>query len=336
MISSLHSLHLGYAIFFRIQWGLDILKEEAEKKRIVMEERTSIETHHKTLIVIVITALHTIAIILIFFVLVQDFADTKTRSDIAQVLSQSPHEDAQVLFFNEPGSTAQMMDRFIFNEDPALQKVQSMADQTEAAQEPTSPQEDTGEDSSPAAEEIPESITPAIAERPFALPELEAAKPIAKPKKKRKTGNEISGNLTLGDIARGFIKSMHQEKGANPGTMIDSQELARQRYGTRVYTLLRHSYHATRVPTHLYNDISTGAVLVLTIKKDGTLANVELQHPNKTLDLREIESLLAKAAKTAGLYPPIPQQFNVDTITLSFPLGISCSRGVHLYDFGFR
>lgn len=299
-----------------------------------MEERTSIEHHHKTLIVIVITALHTIAIILIFFVLVQDFTDSRTRSDIAQVLSQSPHEDAQVLFFNEPGSTAQTVDQLNFDQDPALQKVQAVAEPISSglAQE-TAPesQSQIDEETSTSAQMQEEPITE-IPERPFALPEFEVAQPISKPTKKRKSLNGVPGNLTMGDIARGFIKSMHQEKGANPGTVIDSDQLARQRYGTRVWTLLRHSYQATRVPTHLFKNLSTDAVLVLTIKKDGTLAQVELQHPNKTHDLREIESILAKAAKTAGLYPPVPQQFNVDTITLSFPLGIRCHEGVHMYD----
>ncbi len=299
-----------------------------------MEDRTPIEHHHKQLTVIVVTALHTIVLILIFFVLVQDFADMQQRSDIAQVLSQSPHEDARVLFFNEPGSAAQVIDQPMLDQDPALQKTATVAEQmsSQAAQEPATAGEETSEESATATEEISESSASEIPERPFALPEFEVSKQVPKPKKKKKNLDGVPGNLTLGDIARGFIKSIHQEKGANPGTVLDSDQLARQRYGTRVWTLLRHSYQAPRMPTHLFNNLSTDAVLVLTIKKDGSLANIELQHRNKTHDLKEIESILAKAAKTAGLYPPIPQQFNVDTITLSFPLGIRCHEGVHMYD----
>jgi hypothetical protein len=142
------------------------------------------------------------------------------------------------------------------------------------------------------------------------------------------------GNITMADIAKGFLKSMAQESGGQP-TSLNAEQLARQRYGTRVFSLLRQSNLAYRTPTRLYEDVNTYGTFVLTIGKDGALISAELQHPKKSIDLNEIERTLVNLARKSGLFPPIPKQFNVDTITLSYPLGIRGHAGTHEFQFSF-
>lgn len=293
-----------------------------------MQEYSSMEQSHKTLTVIIVTIAHTAFLLLIFFVLIQELQDSRHLEDFAKILSQSPHEQAQVLFLNEPGTGAQLEDQKQYTQPGLAHEVQEIDSASQSSED-----EKIIDDTKTGSEQL-EVIESAIPERmQAALASAEQEQLVAVKKKKRKKVEGTIGDVTMGQIAQGFLKSLQQQAGHNPGTTIDAEQLARQRYGTRVWTLLSNSYRATKMPTHLLGDITTQAIIVLTIKKDGTLLNIEMQHPNKSHDLREIESIILKAAKTAGLFPPIPNQFNVDTITLSFPLGIKGHQGVHVYDF---
>jgi hypothetical protein len=298
---------------------------------------TSLSARAKLLIISGSLLVHLLLLLLLFIAITGEnpFDSSRHLDALATILAQSPQEteDATVIFYDEPAQQAM----------GSTMSSEPMSAQTDAPFDAYAKKEEVTVQEKTAAESIPETAHDseqatkllAAAELPETLHianDRDTRTPPATQQQKPGTaGASGIGNITLAEIAKGFLKSMAQESGGKP-TSLNAEELARQRYGTRVWSLLRQSYNAYKSPTQLLNDIHTHAVLVLNIDKTGKIISAELQHPKKTLDIIQIERSLLQAVYKAGLFPPIPKQFDVDTITLSYPLGIRGHEGTHMYD----
>lgn len=312
----------------------------------------SISRRRKTVILIIAIVVHLFFLLLIFAALMSDeqsWLNPRHLFEQAQILPQSPQTspEASVIFHDDPVGTrgepsvaeeaaedkaqpiaeAQQMDQSVKQESPPLEKPATPIVAEVAAAQPE-PQELIQKILSQAQKaEAAENSTnrPEQPEAPMAP---------TRPRSRPQSAGTSSG-LTLGDITRGFLKSVQQEHGRSPQAT-DSENIARQRYSTRVWSILKQSYRAHRSPTYLLSDLSTQATLTIQLNKEGQLLQIKLEHPNKTHDLYEVEQIIINAAKKAGLYPPIPPTFNANTITLSYPLMISVKEGVHVYDFVYQ
>ncbi len=321
----------------------------------------SLSNRRKSSILIISILVHILLMLLIFAGLMSDensWYNPRRLFEPATVLPQSPitSPQATVIFQDNPQGTPGEPEPF--QPAPAAQTqipsppMEEPVETTEPTQEPAtqlaSAQELAGED---AAQEKPQEVA-ASEERSSELEEksLDAALSVAHEVEQKAPAAKSSARthhapqklampgtqgLSIGDITRGFLQSQQQEHGRTPQGL-DGESLARQRYSTRVWSILKNAYRAHRAPTYLLSDLSTQANLVLQLNKRGQLISISLEHPNKTHDLYEVEQLIVRAAKKAGLYPPIPPTFKADTITLSYPLMISIKEGVHTYDFIYQ
>ncbi|MFI5332644.1 MAG: hypothetical protein ACHQVS_00925 [Candidatus Babeliales bacterium] len=316
---------------------------------------TALSSRKKALIISGSLLIHLLLLILMFIAITGEnpFNSSRHLDELANILAQSPmeSEDATVIFYDEP--TLQEMGASVSNE-PVSATADAPFDPYAKAEDAQKKEEVVDESVSQDAvrilrqaqdereiESIEKNKTRTLEEEKILTAENnksvrgEPDEPYrtvteTTPAQQERASSGI-GNITMADIAKGFLKSMAQESGGKP-TSLNAEQLARQRYGTRVWSLLRQSYNAYKSPTQLLDDIHTHAVFVLTIDKVGKLVSAELQHPKKTLDIIQIERSLLNAVYKAGLFPPIPKQFDVDTITLSYPLGIRGHAGTHMYD----
>lgn len=309
---------------------------------------TALSSRKKALIISGSLLIHILLLILMFIAITGEnpFDSSRHLDELATILAQSPQEseDATVVFYDEPAqqqmgsmvSTEPMsaqadtpFDAYAKEEEKSadqstIQETKTLSAELTTAQldDDVHPNLDQGDkrDTQVQEEQKPEKI-------------ITAHQPPTPPAQQKPGAQSASGigNITMADIAKGFLKSMAQESGGKP-TSLNAEQLARQRYGTRVWSILRQSYNAYKSPTQLLNDIQTHATFVLSIDKAGKIISAELQHPKKTLDIIQIERSLLNAVYKAGLFPPIPKQFDVDTITLSYPLGIRGHEGTHMYD----
>lgn len=316
---------------------------------------TSISPRKKLLIISGSLLIHLLVLILMFIAITGEnpFDSSRHIDEIATILAQSPmeSEEATVIFYDTPSS--QEMGGDMRNEPMSMQadtpfdayaesekisqEIQNISSATEqliTEQEDISPvRPELAQNSALSApgSEREKQIADAVQNKKLASSEKVQTDKITSEQKIKNAASSGIGNITMADIAKGFLKSMAQESGGKP-TSLNAEQLARQRYGTRVWSILRQSYNAYRSPTQLLNDIHTHAVFVLTIDKTGKIITAELQHPQKSLDIIQIERSLLQAVYKAGLFPPIPKQFDVNTITLSYPLGIKGHEGTHMYD----
>lgn len=141
---------------------------------------------------------------------------------------------------------------------------------------------------------------------------------------------------TLKNLTQGYLQSKHNERGAMPNSALDMKQLTRQRYTTRVWTMLKNSFRSHAQVIHINTNVKTRAVLSITLGKDGSLLNMLLKHTKRTNNIQQIEKTLLTAAKTTGLYPPIPNEFDSQTITLNFPLAIDAKAGFHKYELFYN
>lgn len=312
---------------------------------------TALSSRKKALIISGSLLIHLLLLILMFIAITGEnpFDSSRHLDELATILAQSPmeSEDATVIFYDEPAQ--QQMGSMVstepmsaqadtpFDPYPQAREAQQKEEETTSSKEATldTPEHQESELTTTHEEQTAINIEQE-SQRVSAIPEEPKPQRAPSPQQKRapsqaSTTTSGIGNITMADIAKGFLKSMAQESGGKP-TSLNAEQLARQRYGTRVWSLLRQSYNAYKSPTQLLDDIHTHAVFVLTIDKVGKLVSAELQHPKKTLDIIQIERSLLNAVYKAGLFPPIPKQFDVDTITFSYPLGIRGHAGTHMYD----
>jgi outer membrane biosynthesis protein TonB len=251
----------------------------------------------------------------------------------SMVLSQAPEtNNAQVILRDEP--TPQ--------ESPSQpQPVTQPAGEhgTEAVTEPQEMPESKQEEPSESQEKLATAPLPAREHIPLAPDGTQPAEQPeqAQPKKKRKKKKGPQGPpITLAQLTQGFLQSVQREHGAVPQAM-DSMEMARHAYGTKVWRILSQSVNARQKALNLFHDFRAQMVVIMTISKDGTLRNLSFEYPAHTpQEIAHFEELLRTAAYSTGLYPPIPTQFKVDMITLRFPVGVNGNQGLHPYQLMYH
>jgi len=135
---------------------------------------------------------------------------------------------------------------------------------------------------------------------------------------------------SLADIAQGFIKSMHHERGTDKYEQ-DTKKMSEQIYASKIFNMLSQAFKTESETLFSPRAISTKALLIISIEKDGRLAHIELQHPRKTPELQNMEQLFITTAHKVGLFPPLPQSFNADRATFSLYIKIDLEKGMGRY-----
>ncbi len=139
----------------------------------------------------------------------------------------------------------------------------------------------------------------------------------------------------LGSLAQGFVKSMQKEQCTKPTIQTTIDDMTRQRYTAKVYKMIHRAVNVRKRMLHLSDNLSTQAVLSITLDKKGVVRDVRIEHPHKTNNLRTIEQELCEATRSAGLYPPVPAIFNVEVLTLRFSINMECNEGFHSYHLSY-
>lgn len=152
---------------------------------------------------------------------------------------------------------------------------------------------------------------------------------------------------SFADLARGFIEHMNEENAPEGDGMSSQaraeatvQRIIHDNYHAKVYGLIKQAVNAERPQLYVHNTTQEQSTLQLQIARNGKLLAVRILHPcqeNRAVlgtighDLYSIEETLNRIAKSVGLYPPIPAAYKEDTITISFPFGISTQQGFYSY-----
>jgi len=143
--------------------------------------------------------------------------------------------------------------------------------------------------------------------------------------------------LSLGKITQGLLKSMQQEEGLNvaPHTT-DMNRIITHQYATKVWNLIKNCFKCYENKLHLARALDTPAYLVITLKQSGELVDIHLEANEQSHALKQIENLIVKHAKQAGLFPPLPTIFNAPEKKFTFPLHIKGAEGCHSYRMGYE
>lgn len=286
----------------------------------------------QTITIILSTLLH--AIILFLLLTFSYFHRDAILDPMQPTAPQETEKQATVLFKNPALQAAQPKHQ--------PQTTQAAAPITQPTQQ-ESVKTDTREEISP-AQQAPSVSEPL--ETPTTLPtETIADSPTRRYRAKRRTGRKKpkTAPLNLSDITKSFIKNMYQDQAAQEGATAaqrtshkaaqDAKDMAYAAYKRKVYKVLRESVVATCFDRSCRASIDGQeiATLSLTIRKDGSLDTVKLHYTNYSQIIDQVEQLLCEAARKAGLYPPIPHQFESDVVTLPFLVTITIRKGSYIY-----
>ncbi|HZW60595.1 MAG TPA: hypothetical protein VFF04_00035 [Candidatus Babeliales bacterium] len=287
----------------------------------------------RTLLLIVSISLHIFVLMLLFLVYEQPEGLKellRPRIHEATVLSQAPNPGPQVIFDNEPEQSAQTPP----TSSIAAPSSQAMEQLTQLIE--NEPQEETlSEDQAPTSLAQPIEL---IENTQSDLPAHVTEQPKKSKSKKRnaaQTGpakQKQQAAAALRQIAQGFMQSVRQDQGNVPKIQEDLDLLALQRFSTKVFTSIKQTVNSQQNLLHLDTPLHTEVTLLVTIDRKGRLIDFVLEHPFKNDQLRQIEQLLHRAVRAAGLYPPVPQSIKSDPITLRFQLKINGSQGFHRYE----
>lgn len=135
---------------------------------------------------------------------------------------------------------------------------------------------------------------------------------------------------------QGAIKSKRAGEGAILQCKLDAQEMATHAYTTKIWRTLRDATFALDDYFNLDHNLNTSGIITLTIDKKGKILDLTLQHSQKDRTIENIESLLQKAAFSTGLYPKIPKNINLDTMTFSTPVSINFTKGKNKCVLNYR
>jgi outer membrane biosynthesis protein TonB len=315
-----------------------------------MESYSPTKHRHSFFIIIVSLLLHVLVLFLLFAY--QQYQESRALSAIHP--EEIAPAAAQVIYQNQPEPEPIQSPQAPVQPQPRSLESLSQPQQEEAPQEPiaTAPEwtEPSADQPSPAADHeqaaqpaIPTPTT--LSKTPTTLQQedavlassiVQAAAPQSPKKqrsgKKRKVTAQAAA--ALGALAHGFAKNIEREGGAAPAAsspQASLDDMTRQRYIKKVYSLIYQSVNARQRMVHLGRNIMTDAVLVVSIDKKGVLRDVRLEHPYKDEDIRVIERELCDGARAAGLYPPVPASFNTEVYTLRFGINIRCHEGFRSY-----
>jgi hypothetical protein len=308
-----------------------------------MECYCSCKNPHTVTIVLLAILLHSIVLIVLF--VHQQYQDAHQKAHNAHVLPQGPGEQAQVLFQNAPeDNAAPSQGAPVAGPHVSAAPVMTAMQQAEVVEEAAAPSSaDNGD-----RQEVVEDFEPPLSATQFyqdATSTAQSPVPVVQHNtstgKRRKAGysgrKKVSAQAAaaLGSLAQGFAKSMQMERAQTPPVQATIDDMTRRRYTSKVYSMIQRSVNVRKQMLHLAGAVHTDAVLSITIDKKGVVHDVHLDHPNKTHDLSIVEQELCIAAKSAGLYPPVPASFNMDPFTLRFFIRIICHQGFHSYHLSY-
>ncbi len=160
--------------------------------------------------------------------------------------------------------------------------------------------------------------------------------------------------LTLADLAHSYMNQVRndtqtkynydpQRKSGTTGrgmpgvyspasSSCTGKELALQMYATKVFTMMQQSAHALSSLIYANSDFTEHSLLEITIDHTGKLERVALNPP---INEKDVELAVQKIVERVGLFPPIPKHFNMDSITLTFPLNIQGAKGFGRYSLSY-
>lgn len=153
----------------------------------------------------------------------------------------------------------------------------------------------------------------------------QAAKKIVRKMAQRKPLTPAQAQA-LSKFAQGFMQSMNAELGGKPSD--DLAKLATQRYTTKIWNYLKQTFNAEKNLMVLSKNVDTYIVLKITLNKQGKLIDTACDGPQRTQDVVKFEDALLTAVRRTGLFPPMPDSFKKEEMTVVIPIRIKLAQGI--------
>ncbi len=268
----------------------------------------------------------------------------KHLEDNSMILSQSPYDQgAPVIFADEPEphetpveqppmppasqeETSEPLQQAMVQEQPHVQE--------QAAQTEPLPQRETSllQESQAAAPEEKQAVSQEIEPRTITeTTQQEALNKTEQQPRRRRRRRRAEGEprVTMAQLAKGFLKSMEQERGLTEVHEKDMHNLAQHIYATKVWNHFKSVINAERIRPNNQKYLNVYTTITIVLGQKGELLGFKFQHypSDSEREVCELEGLFAHALKRSGLFPPIPKQFDVDSITLHASLSVQLPPG---------
>lgn len=144
-----------------------------------------------------------------------------------------------------------------------------------------------------------------------------------KPGNSLRSASPIKKQLTLADLAEGFINTLNKggqdwlDRDGDDSIRPDFQELKYLSYTRKVVWYMQNEWRATQDKLNIQLMHEYILSLIITFLKDGSVGNIRVVQESGCPLLDEF---LIRGIRNAGPYPPLPQHFNSDSFDL--PLNI--------------
>jgi hypothetical protein len=144
---------------------------------------------------------------------------------------------------------------------------------------------------------------------------------------------QVNIPTTFGQLAQGLLHSAATANSVRLAALpTENKFMLLQQYKAKAWSWLRQSFYGHQRLFHISRSLETKVPLVMTIAKDGTFLDIHFACHEKSQELKEVESILLRTARLAGLFPPIPRALDVAHITMSLDFGVFVKEGFHTYD----
>ncbi|MGE0207146.1 MAG: TonB C-terminal domain-containing protein [Candidatus Babeliales bacterium] len=258
---------------------------------------------------------------------------------LAQLKSRASHFGAPIIFHKEPELAPQEAD------DQAQQEHQTSNQETEhqtqAHEEPIKEQEQKQPETQEQrvlpekAKALPKNtVSVAESQNIVKPPVKKPAQPPAVRKKltpqapstQTRTAAPIKKQITLADLAEGFINTLNRggkdwlDRDGDPNKRPDLEEMKYLSYTRKVIWYMQNEWRATQ--SKLKIDLLQNYILsvVITFLKDGSVGNIKVVNASGN---QALDDFLIRGIRKASPYPKLPAHFNSDTFDL--PLNIHSS-----------
>lgn len=152
-------------------------------------------------------------------------------------------------------------------------------------------------------------------------------KKIAPPKQKTvrmaSAAKQATRQLTLADLAQGFLESLHHEgdddfkRDGDTTLRPDLSDLKYQSYVKKLLWYMQHEWKANQSKLKVHPEQNLVLCLMVTIAKDGSITGI---HIAKSSGSTELDTYLINGINKASPYPPLPDHFKKDSFDL--PLSV--------------
>lgn len=273
----------------------------------------------------------------------------KTLEYDSTILSQSPYDQGATVLFadddpqepalqkniQQPSPSATELEEETVEEVPPTPQPEALTSPSESETPPVTMPDISSmlqEPQTAIQEEQKVEVSPQeAAAQPTQTREFQESSEQRPRKRRRRKRSSQTPAITMAQLAKGFLKSMEQERGASTVPEHDMQKLAQHIYATKVWKHFKSVINAERLRPHNHTMLSLYSIVTVTIAHDGTLTDFRFGHSRDTSgashDAYELEELFKKALKRSGLFPPIPKQFQTESVTLHASIDIHLQPG---------